>query len=152
MPACGDCAKLFLLWIWNGFMHTFHSLSRPPPPYRNHFKWINLNPTITLTYIVCCAIPRKIVFPKNETQNLIKLFMNIEWRSEWCRGGGSWQKLHSLFQKFISWSIFDFYFVSVQTILRVKRFWWNHSSIFLSVEDYVRMMTVDHNKRSITRS
>ena len=94
MPACGDCAKLFLPWIWNGFVHTslfqdclFLSISNKP------FKWINSNPAITLAYVPYIygnTIPRNttISFKKNpkthfthskSNQIIYECWMTIEW-------------------------------------------------------------------------
>ena len=114
MPACGDCAKLFLPWIWNGFVHIslfqdclFLSISNKP------FKWINSNLAIILLYIYGITIPRNTNFSfkkfkthfthSKSNQIIYERWMTIEW----C-----WKTLtrkYFLFQN-ISWfCVFDFY-------------------------------------------
>ena len=82
MPACGDCAKLFLPSIWNGFMHTSISLLfRIYPPYRNHLnELIRIPPPVSRRHLMFCHHTTKNL--SSDEKHLIKLFMNIEWRSD----------------------------------------------------------------------
>ena len=112
--------------VLNYFCHEFETVSCTYPyfkiasfsPYRiNHLnELIQIPPSHLLMYRIYMVIPFHETqrFPSKKIQkhilhilNLIKLFMNVEWRSNDVER--RWQEKISLFQN-ISWfCIFDFY-------------------------------------------